>query len=89
MTRTYTSDGKTAEVAALTVSRKSATGVAQPEKRARAWEMLRRRVEISRWLDGEGPEPDPDWKPEHPPRDEAERLSDLRDFVERFRGGLR
>lgn len=60
-----------------------------PEKRARAWEMLRRRVEISRWLDGEGPEPDPDWKPEHPPRDEAERLSDLRDFVERFRGGLR
>lgn len=54
-----------------------------PEKAARADEMWSRVVEISEYLSGHGPEPDPDWKPEHPPKDEAERQRDIEEYVER------
>lgn len=57
-----------------------------PEKTARATEMTRRYYEIWHWLAGEGPEPDPNWKPEHPPKDEAERRRDIEEYVERIYG---
>ena len=64
-----------------------------PEKQARAMEMLKRYIEICNYLYSDGPEPDPDWKPLHPPKDEEERQRDIREWFERsyeiMTGGLR
>lgn len=63
-----------------------------PEKAARADEMLKRHIEIFNYLYSDGPEPDPDWKPAHPPKDEEERLRDQKEWFERtspvMMGGL-
>ena len=64
-----------------------------PEKAARADEMFKRHVEIFNYLYSDGPEPDPDWKPRHPPKDEEELQRDLTEWFERtspvMMGGLR
>lgn len=54
-----------------------------PEKAARRREMLHRRVAILNYVNGEGPEPEWPWKPQHPATTE-ERANDRKEATERF-----
>lgn len=53
-----------------------------PGKEVRAREIVSRYMEIFNYLYSDGPEPDPDWKPAHPPKDEAERQRDYEEAHE-------